>query len=156
MSIVKNGIFKVSNLVIAGILSLLGFGFSCESKDEYGCPWASYKVTGKVVSSVDQTKISNVEVVLTELYYESDSVAYTGDSNVVNTASDGAYEVQLNTIPDNEKYFKLAIKDIDGEDNGSYVSKDTVISFNDSELTGGSGWYSGEATKEINIELDPE
>jgi len=158
MKLIKSSVLKFSNLMIAGILSLLGFGFSCESKDEYGSPSADYKVIGNVVSSENETAISNLKVVLTELYYEignaGDTTIYENQSEVAYTASDGSYEVQFNTYPDEQKDFKLTIADVDGDDNGSFASKDTTITFNDNELSGGSGWYSGMATKTIDLKLD--
>ena len=52
--------------------------------------------------------------------------------------------------------FRLTFKDIDGNNNGSYQETDSLIDFSDVEFTNGDGWYSGEKSKEINIELNSD
>jgi len=155
-----------SDLLIGAMLTLLGFSSgSCSKdnedvKDEYGCPSADYKVIGKVVSSANQTTISNIQVKFSQLYYETDSlgdaVEYVANTVMVYTNDDGSYEVEMNTVPDSEIDFRLSVSDIDGDENGTFATKDSLINIKDDELSGGSGWYLGSATKEINVELDPE
>lgn len=68
----------------------------------------------------------------------------------------GNYSVQVQDFPQKQD-FLMVFKDIDGEQNGSYLALDTIIKFTDPEFTNPEGsWYSGETSKELNISLKKE
>ena len=152
MRATKIKILKIWNIIIAGILSILGFASSCKDEPlvEYGSPHAKFIVNGTVTDKTTQTPIQNIRVIMTnnsEYSYLHDT-AYT-DSN-------GNYEVIDNDgFPTNQTY-KLYFQDIDDETNGNYLDVDSVAEFIDPKFTGKSGWYSGETSKKLNIKMSPE
>lgn len=46
--------------------------------------------------------------------------------------------------------------DSDGDENGNYLSLDTVTDFTDAEFFDGDGWYNDIVEKELVVKLDPE
>lgn len=141
----KRRLLKKHNQLLAFILSLLGIGGACTfsccaygTPVEYGTPHATFKVYGKVTSE-DNTEIPNARVVLQE------DTAYTNEN--------GNYNVQVIEFPSNQD-FLIEFMDIDGNTNGAYQSKDTIVSFQDPVFENGENpWYSGETSKEIDIKL---
>lgn len=142
----KRTILQRYNYLIAFLLSVIGIGGACTfggceygtPANEYGVPSAKFIVNGRV-SSEDSVKIPGVRVVM-----QSD----TGYTDI-----NGAYSVEAVSFPDDQD-FLVEIDDIDGATNGSYQSKDTLVSFDDPHFVNGDGsWYEGETSKEVNIKL---
>lgn len=161
MKIFIRKIRRINNLVLTGLISLLGFTFSCETSDEpelataYGCPNADYIVKGKITSETTGETISSIKVVMGETYSSDDKVYFYGIDSLT-TDDQGNYELSSNTTPLDTVSFVIHIEDIDGEENGVYQEFDTTVTYIDSQFTGGSGsWYKGEVTQELNIELVP-
>lgn len=142
MKKVKIKFFKTSNAIIAGLISLLGFALSCEKdpKVEYGTPSAKFMVNGKVISSDSNEAIENIRVVM------------QGDTT--KTDKEGKYQVvDKHGFPRDQTY-DIKFTDIDGATNGDYQNLDTTIEFKNPQFIKGDGnWYSGETSKEFNIEL---
>lgn len=145
MKKVKIRFLKTSNAIIAGLIALLGFAASCEkdSKVEYGTPSAKFIVNGKVVSSNSNQAIENIRVVM------------KGDTT--RTDSEGKYQVvDEYGFPGSQSY-DIQFRDTDGAANGDFQDLDTIVEFVDPQYSNGSGnWYSGEATEELDIELNPK
>ncbi len=147
----KPKIIKRYNKVISILLSVLGFGSvltftGCDEEEvspvEYGTPFATFIVKGKVNSEQTSSPVSNIRVIM----------GY--DSTL--TDESGNYELSNTDFP-TDQTFELSFKDIDGETNGSLQSLDTTITFTNPEFTDGDdSWYSGETEKEIDIELKDE
>jgi putative lipoprotein (rSAM/lipoprotein system) len=142
----KLTILKRYNYLIAFLLSVLGVGGACTMggceygtpAEEYGVPSAKFTVRG-IVSSEDSVKIPNIRVVM---------MTDTGYTDI-----NGAYAVETISFPDDQD-FLIELDDIDGEQNGSFQSKDTLVSFVDPQFVSGDGnWYVGETFKEVNIKL---
>ena len=136
---------KTSNVIIAALLSLLGFG-SCEKNmvvvAEYGTPSATFIVQGRVESSGSNESIENIRVIM------------QGDTAV--TDSDGKYQVMAGGFPGDKTYY-IQFQDVDGELNGDYKDLESSIEFVDPEfINGDDHWYSGEATQALNVKLDPK
>lgn len=145
--------YKTSNAIIFGLLALFGFA-SCSKGgtnpnpgpnpiNEYGTPYATFIVKGKVTSNTGNP-IENIRVVMKSASTISDTAF---------TDSDGNYQDSVVAFPDTLT-FQLDFKDIDGASNGDYNSLDTTSEFTNPKFTGGAGWYAGETSKDLNIKLD--
>lgn len=143
---------SVTNKVLAGILTLLGFSMvSCNTEEEYGSPYAEYEIKGKVVNEEGKA-IPGIQVVLTETpSYTSSSYAYC---DTLQSGNKGEFNrnVGIHSVGNDQK-FELRAKDIDGEDNGGLFEEETTeVLFKKEDLKGASGnWYYGKATKEVTI-----
>ncbi|MDR2498576.1 MAG: radical SAM-associated putative lipoprotein [Tannerellaceae bacterium] len=152
---------KVTSWILSGLLALVGLG-SCNIKiiinpdDDhgdlvmYGVPWASYAIKGSVVDKATQKPVKGIEVKL----HVPDSVNIPFQPGWKAT-TDGRGEFKLVGTPDFS--FPLAVTDIDGEANGSYAN-DTVIvdDKNPQHIGGDGGWFQGELTATVKIELEPK
>jgi len=139
----KNKILTAYNAIIAGLLSILGFAPSCDSRVEYGTPAAKFIVNGNVKSSETEQPVGNIRVSLLN------DTSYTG--------SDGTYHVVDNWGFPAEQVYHIKFQDIDGAANGEFSDIDTVVEFKNPEFTGGDGdWYAGETSKEFDVKLTPK
>lgn len=151
-------LININNLIISGLISLLGFAIACDDiidpKDEYGCPYAEFIIKGKVTSENTGGAIASIKVVMGETYTSDDKNYFYG---IDSTTSDneGGYELRTSSTPLDTVTYAIYFKDIDGTKNGSFQNLDTIVTFIDPEFTGASGWYEGEVTQELNIELVP-
>jgi putative lipoprotein (rSAM/lipoprotein system) len=139
----KIKILKSYNVLIAGLLAILGFVIACDSRDEYGTPSAKFIVNGKVKSSETDQPIENIRVTM------QGDTAYT-DAN-------GAYQVVNKWGFPTEQTYNIEFQDIDGEINGEFYNLDTIVEFKNPIFTGGDGeWYRGETSKEFDMTLTPK
>lgn len=145
MKRIKVNTLKGCNAIISFLLALLGFACQKETINdmpaEYGSPHATFKVLGKINDATNSKPIKGVQVV-----FEADT-AYS-DIN-------GNYSVQATNYPTDHS-FKIEFNDIDGEKNGSYESLEKLVEFKDAEFTGQDGWYSGETSNDLNVNLTPK
>lgn len=152
----KIKIYSLYSKLISFCLVALGFS-SCEGNDpvdEYGAPSAKYKVSGKVVSEDTKEPIKNIRIVMIEDVDESKYPDLQGDTVYTNT--EGKFEMGEHFYYPLDK-FKIKIQDADGEENGEFEDKQQTIEFQKSDYKGGSGWYEGEAQKDMGtIELTPK
>jgi putative lipoprotein (rSAM/lipoprotein system) len=134
---------KIYNVLICAILGALGFTMSsCFTANEYGVPSATFIVHGKVTNSQNNQPIKDIQVDM--------------GWNKVFTNADGKYEISIGDFPDNQ-IFPVRFQDVDGDLNGSYMDLDTIVEFKNPKFTGSDKhWYSGETTKEFNIQLNPK
>ena len=145
MKTIQIKFLKTYNLMLAGLLALLGFASACESIIpepivEYGTPSAKFIVNGKIESEDSNTPIENIRVVM------------QGDT--VMSDSEGKYQVTDKWGFPGDQTYKIEFRDIDGNLNGAYEDLDTNVEFKNPQYTGGDGkWYSGETATEFNIKL---
>ncbi|MBN2165949.1 MAG: radical SAM-associated putative lipoprotein [Marinilabiliaceae bacterium] len=147
MKVIRVSFLKRYNALISFALSLIGFACSTEDSPdmygspivEYGSPYATFIVKGKIESADKTSPISNAQVVM--------------NNDTVYSNSEGNYQIQTHEFPIDQS-FKMEINDIDSTKNGAYQSTDTIVDFIDPKFEVGSGWYSGETTKEVNIKLE--
>jgi len=133
--------FLYSKLVIKTI-TLLGFSCTTFYACEYGMPNADFKAKGTIIDEQTQEKIKGIQVVM--------------DRDTVYSDSNGNYEIMVNASP-SAKYFTLHFKDVDGAENGKYLSKDSVINYSEIHFENpDADWYEGVKTKEVNVKLKPE
>jgi len=147
---IKLWFLKRHNSLIGFGLSILGVSAACSISSceygapavEYGVPHATFVVKGTVVSDQDSTPIQSIRVVL-----EHDT-AYTDPS--------GQYRVEHSSFPDSQTLM-VQFEDTDGEINGSFNARDTIVEFTDPLFSGGSGsWDAGTTEKEVDVELKPK
>ena len=154
---------KLTSWILSGLLALVGLG-GCNIKiivnpeDEdngdmvmYGVPWASYAIKGAVVDKGTQKPVKGIEVKI----HVPDSVNLPYNPGW-KTTTDGRGEFKLSNTPPSFD-FPLIITDVDGEANGSYQT-DTVIvdDKNPQHIGGDGGWFKGELTATVRIELEPK
>lgn len=146
---------SVSNKILAGVLTLLGFSItSCGADDEYGSPYATYEIKGKVVSE-EGNAIPNIQIIIPAPDAIDDGNMYIHRDTIL-TDSSGDFQTQLSDSYFSVDYtIKIATKDIDGEANGGlFEEKTTEVAFNRDDLKGASGyWYLGHATKKVTITM---
>ena len=94
---------------------------------EYGVPIMEYVVKGKVTDAETGVPVKGIEVVPEE-------------ANVlVYTSENGEFTCEGATFPDGK--VTITFKDIDGEENGVYATKEIEVPVEKSEE--GSGWFAG-------------
>jgi len=142
-------LLKGTNWALAGILSLMGLGISCDSiigvgTDEYGVPHADFKVKGKVTDAEGKP----VQGIMVHAQTTPDEYNYV---DTTYTDANGNYEVRAEVL--GIKQVDVYAEDIDGELNGSFQPDSARILSEDINLTGGSSWLIGRDEKEINFTL---
>lgn len=137
----QNKILSFYNLLIIGLLSILGFSASCnkDNKVEYGTPTASFMINGKIVDKDSNTPIKDIKVLISRDSTYSDAQGMYQLIDHMGFPGDAEYSIQF--------------IDVDGPQNGEYHDLDTIVNFTDPQFEEGSGWYSGQATQEFNVEL---
>ena len=163
---IKKGFIKGFNLVLAGLISLLGF-VGCEKNvsenataPEYGTPNADYTVKGTVVNKatgkpIKGIRVGYIPVVQPEPEYGVIATSFELKSQViVLTNDDGEFELTNNFIPEKNLTLPVYVDDIDGEENGFFQSEEFEVDFSEAEQTGKpNSWYKGEFTLTVDFEL---
>ncbi|MDR3366472.1 MAG: radical SAM-associated putative lipoprotein [Prevotellaceae bacterium] len=148
-------ILSIANTVIAAALSLLGC--SLEGPVEYGTPSADFIINGKA-SSHSGKPVKNIAVVMRQnLGTDNEGRPVIARTDSTGTDNNGNYRVKdQHRFPQAQTY-QLTFSDIDGEENGAFKDTTLTVEFNNPQFAGGDGrWYSGETSKEANIQLRPE
>lgn len=147
-----NKLSLISKIMTAG-LALLGFA-SCDSDSngdggeapEYGAPSAAFRVTGRVVDKETSDPVEGIRAVMVR---RQNGVLNKYESDTLYTSADGIFDLKVYSWPGPSE-FLLEIKDVDGETNGNYATKETDIVFENPAFTDGSGsWYEGQVTEEV-------
>jgi putative lipoprotein (rSAM/lipoprotein system) len=140
---------KLLSLAIGAILSIFwGCGIVDPPAPAYGMPYAKYQVSGTVLSSDQNLPVKGLFISIRD----TGSTLTARDSTM--TDSLGKYSLQISDGPWNPTW-DLKVKDIDSIENGSFVTKDTIISIPSSALQGGDGkWYEGHAEKTVDLKID--
>ncbi|MCD4670935.1 MAG: hypothetical protein K8S14_10875 [Actinomycetia bacterium] len=130
---VRNGrtaLLRLSGKLFAAVLSLLGVLSGCGNPQDapaYGPPPVGLYVWGRTASARDSSWIAGIEVKLTSTDSLYDYRADTTDFS-------GGYHLQMGAEyypwPDS---VRLVATDIDGRQNGSYLSRDTLTSLDSLE-----------------------
>ena len=94
---------------------------------EYGVPMMEYVVKGKVTDAETGAPVKGIEVVPEE----ANALVYTSEN--------GEFTCEGATFPDGK--VTITFKDIDGEENGVYATKEIEVPVEKSEE--GSGWFAG-------------
>jgi putative lipoprotein (rSAM/lipoprotein system) len=114
----------------------------------YGMPNADYKVSGTVLSADQNLPIKGLSISI------RDTMNTSGIIDSTETDSLGRYSMQFSGFP-RENTWDLKVKDIDSIENGSFITKDTIISIPESDLQEPSGnWYKGHGEKNVDLKVD--
>ena len=138
----KKKFIKVSSYVLTLALSALGLT-SCDKINPpcmYGSPSADFAISGKVTDR-ENKPIQNIEI----------STKYITTQTDVN----GDYLLNIDRGFPND--FEVTFTDIDGSENGSFETKETLEIFEESDYVGRDGsWYKGKVTRTTNVTLTEE
>lgn len=140
MSEMKDLIVRVS----AWLLCLIGFGSSVACSpgmvaDEYGSPYASYEVKGKVTDQQGEP-VQGIQVTCDAMYVQA-----------VFTGADGSYLLSGAGFP--REKIEVEFKDVDGEENGGAFAVKTVSAQTVQVQEGDDRWDFGTYAAEVNAEL---
>ncbi|MBR5433477.1 MAG: radical SAM-associated putative lipoprotein [Bacteroidales bacterium] len=130
------------------ILAILGFA-GCNvlgGGEEYGTPYASFKVKGVVTDG--KNPIENVKVKLIEMYHENEYDRAEPDI----TDSQGRFEIKSGS----EIFDTLRLKIVASDLNNNYQNDTANVEFYWKELSGkkkDEKWYSGSAERTVNFTL---
>jgi len=161
MKKINRNLIKGTNWALAGLLTVLGFN-GCDlltTTDEYGSPHADYTVKGKVVNKSNGRAIKGIKAGFTSPIVPEYGVPSTPYQQYLNgsvtTGEDGSYKITTN---DDEllsyNSTSVTFSDIDGDANGAFADTTVVVDFAKAEQTKKrDGWYSGEFTINLDIEL---
>ena len=160
-------ITKVYASLLSGLLAVLGFN-ACGSKgadnvDEYGSPSATYKALGTVVDKETGKPVEGIRVVMANEYKRGSRAMLKADSVYADPGTDEPDVYGLDTVyTDRNGAFDLGDRDdlrneklIVFEDlDGNFVPVRRKIEYKDSDFSGKTGLYQGEATKDMGkVEL---
>ena len=157
----KKSIFRVFNLFLATLLSLLGFSNCTEAEVEYGVPNADYTVKGTVVDKSDARPIKGIRIGFSRVYPEpilmygvmpqpyrsikADTTDLQGTYKLSDNFS--VDEIQDNILP-------VYVQDLDGAENGAFNDTILNVDFENVKKTGKStNWYEGEYSIDLKVEL---
>lgn len=135
--------------LLSCLLILLGFS-ACDNEegyvDEYGSPYATFKVKGSVVTQ-QQESIRSIKAVFyqEEIIRQVDttySVVRKKDS--VWTDDAGKFELSLGAFPTDQQ-FLLRLED----PRGDYQTRIDTVRYVKPSFVNGSGWYEGVAEKDL-------
>lgn len=154
----KRQFIKGTNWALAGLMGLLGFT-DCSNDspvDMYGTPWSRYHIKGTVVNKITGEPVKDIEVKIAI----PDSIASYFPEELKNswkTATDKEGAFKLSNTPESylTEEIPIVVSDIDGAENGLYQSDTIYTDYKGAIKTEeGKGWYNGEFTKTIQIELE--
>ena len=123
-------------LTVIGWLGLAGCLIDPNPADEYGIPYADFKLSGRVVDAASTDPVPGIEI--------------TFQNKTVQSNSAGQWSIAMQGRPF-PKLFFITTADVDSLDNGGLFDPDT-LSVNPLRTRPGSGWYSG-VYEQHNIEI---
>ncbi len=150
----KKKMLTVSNWLLTTLVGILGFS-ACEDgpwsgRLEYGTPYATYSIKGKVVNNTNQP-IPAIQIVI-DANSEGGVPIQLG---VLTTDNKGEFQKEFSLSP-GDITFSLKIDDVDGVANGLYKSSTQSVIAKKNELVGGSGWNQGKVEKNISVTLESD
>ncbi len=149
-----SGYFTFLKCFSIAIGAVIGLVCKCSplqhSAPAYGIPMASYKISGTILAADTRQAIPNIRLTLKDTL--STGSEYPPDSAFSDTA--GRYSLEFSRAP-GDTTWRIEASDIDGNLNGSFAPRDTIVSVPQSSLTGASGSDNmGHAEKTVDISLD--
>ena len=136
-------VLRFRRLLLAALAGLLGVNVTSCAKygsleAEYGCPEADFDISGHVTDR-EGNPIEGIEV---KHLYRADTTDADGNYHITNYSGFPDRELHINFI------------DADGDEHGAYRDTTVTVKVNYSEYRGGSGWYEGTLTKELDVTLE--
>ena len=159
----KKLFIKCTNSILAGIITMLGFSGCWENLEEYGSPpkeygtpYVDFTVKGTVVNEETQNPISGIRVGYHPQEWNEDVFGHKPEYSYyayIITNTNGEFTLTRSSLRILDKV-PVFIEDIDGEENGLFLSKMIEVDFKDAVQTQkGNEWYNSEFTITTNIEL---
>ena len=144
--VMKKRFLKLKSWLLISMAGLLGIPLACDRPLEYGTPEATYRVKGTVFNT-EGHPVAGIGV---NLRYLNDRPSNLYQDT---TDSDGCFVCSMRNFP-NIDTIKMDMHDTDGSIHGSYQDTTVNVLFSGATFSGGDGhWYKGEATREVEIEL---
>lgn len=142
---IKKTLFRSENKIIFLLLGFLGLSSGCEdifsSKTEYGIPSADFIINGKVKSTTTSQAIKDIQII--------------NDLDTIYTNEKGEFRIEKKYLYPENQNFRVEVKDIDAEENGSFKDKEIQVVFENNNFEGGDGdWYHGKVEKDVEISLE--
>jgi len=142
----KSGIFVLKGISfgLCSILGILATFSGCmygPGPMAYGMPYADYLLLGTVKSSDEKKPVQGLLVALRDTL----DMSYIIDST--RTDSQGKYVLEFQGEAW-ENTLKIEVRDLDGNQNGLFVDKDTLVTINQEDLA------DVEKTVDIEVERD--
>lgn len=162
----KKKVYKVMNLLLGSVVTMLGFESCGEDSPfgggdvvEYGVPHATYRVVGTVTDQ-NGKPIEGIKVKMIEdyTYYGGGEVFERGKGLTDSKGSFTTEEAVLSFLNDEDK---VVFVDEDGEANGGKFASDTLL-MKDlpkkqyAKAPKGDHWSSGSFELTANVQLKPE
>ncbi|MDO4164736.1 MAG: radical SAM-associated putative lipoprotein [Bacteroides sp.] len=134
---------QLCNRMLSGTLVLLGFA-SCtgEEAQEYGQPYAEYQIKGKVTDT-DNRPMNGARIIVKEQNNDGEVIPYQNNDTLY-TEQTGTYIYTNCGL--NAGRFRVVCED----PTGINAADSTDVKM---EPSGGSGWYQGSDSKEVNFQL---
>ena len=158
---INRAFIKGTNWALAGLITMLGF-VGCkkiiETSVEYGTPYSDYTVKGSVVNKATGKPILGIRVGYSSAFegaqkYGTMPTPYQPKASVI-TDEKGEFKLTESIFPYLNKTDYVYVDDIDGEENGLFQSDTLQVDFSNAEQTQKpNGWYEGEYTVNVKVEL---
>lgn len=114
----------------------------------YGMPNADYKISGTVTSAEQSLPVKGLSVSI------RDTMNTSGTIDSTKTDSLGRYSVQFSSTPWRNTW-DLKVEDIDSIENGSFTTKDTIVSIPESDLQEpNDNWNRGHGEKTVDLKVN--
>ena len=159
----RRAFIKRMNWALAGIIGMLGFA-GCKKDDEmmleYGTPHADYTVKGAVVNKVTGKPIEGIQVGYDSgftLMYGIPPTPFVPKAKVITNAKGefkltDRFHAGESQIIGNNGTLPVYVQDIKS---GLFQSEILQVDFSKAEHSGKpKGWYGGEYTVTLNVELN--
>jgi putative lipoprotein (rSAM/lipoprotein system) len=144
--------------IITGLLALLGFagcgddgddgGGGGDGRMEYGTPYASFDIKGKVTDEAGDP-VEDIKVVIRDANISDPEYSLA----VGITDARGYYSIGGGWFGDDT--LTVSVEDIDGDKNGGEFASETVeLEIEEEDYVGGDDWDRGKVTKTADFELE--
>jgi putative lipoprotein (rSAM/lipoprotein system) len=157
MKKIRHSFLKGFNAVLMAVLTLFGFS-NCDrgGLDMYGTPSADFIIKGAVVDKTTNQPIEGIQVKIVEVFVDNQNNEHIRYQTKSTTDAGGNFEIIERGYM---MGFSLSarISDIDGAENGLFEDKVIELDMRNAERTRpGRGWFSGEFTKNLDVQLTPK
>ena len=162
----KQRISTWTKLLYGFLMTILGFS-GCDSiedifipKEEYGMPYAEFKLVGEVKSS-EGKPIKGIRVIVKPYVASTEQQILDRRRDTLFTDSEGKFskEKLKHTWPNEMKGSTIVFEDIDGPENGGEFESKTLSDkdFSVEQVKKGEGhWYDGDFIVTANATLSPK
>lgn len=142
----RKRLLRFYNRLLSGTLVMLGFS-ACEgigdTPCEYGQPHCDFGLKGKVLNELEEP-IDGARIIVKELEQNGKPLIYNRPDTLL-TKNGGRYEFIDKGVTNYGKY-RVVCED----PTGIYRADSTDVQM---KPTGGSGWYEGSDTREVDFKL---